>query len=289
MPDDAGMGTEQPVVREIEDLTAQWLSAVVGTDVDSFATERIGTGQMSLSYRVTLDRETGPGSVVVKVAATDPTSRATGVGLGAYEREVRFYREVAGRIGGPLARCDTALLDPAEGWFTLVLEDVSPATQGDQIDGCSVDQARIAMCELARVHAPVFGDPQLGATPWLNQESPLNQGLMAQLLPAFLDRYGERVPDAQREVCERLVASLDGWSADRRPPLGLVHGDYRLDNMLFGEPRSPRRFVVVDWQTVSWGPVMTDAAYFLGSGLAVEDRRAHEEALVRDYHEALVG
>jgi hypothetical protein len=244
---------------------------------------------MSLSYRVTLDRDTGPASVVVKVAATDPTSRATGVGLGAYEREVRFYQEIAERIGGPLARCDAALLDPAEGWFTLVLEDVSPASQGDQIAGCDVDQARIAMCELARVHAPVFGDPQLGATPWLNQESPLNQGLMAQLLPAFLDRYGDHVTDAQREVCERLVVSLDGWSADRRHPLGLVHGDYRLDNMLFGEPGSPRRFVVVDWQTVSWGPVMTDAAYFLGSGLAVEDRRAHEEALVREYHEALVG
>jgi hypothetical protein len=45
--------------------------------------------------------------------------------------------------------------------------------------------------------------------------------------------------------------------------------------------------VVVDWQTVGWGPVMTDAAYFLGGSLAVEDRRAHEQALVREYHDAL--
>ena len=33
---------------------------------------------------------------------------------------------------------------------------------------------------------------------------------------------------------------------------------------------------------------MTDAAYFLGGGLPVEDRRAHEEELVRDYHDALL-
>jgi len=42
-----------------------------------------------------------------------------------------------------------------------VLEDVAPARQGDQIDGCGVAEARLAMEALARVHAPVFGDPAL--------------------------------------------------------------------------------------------------------------------------------
>jgi len=279
------MDVDVPVVRTIEELTAGWLGAVMDREVASFTVERIGTGQMSLSHRVTLD---GGDSVVVKLAASDPTSRATGVGLGAYEREIRFYRELAPRIRGPVVRCHAALLDPAEGWFTIVLEDVAPALQGDQIAGCDVEQARLVMRELARLHAPVFADPQLGATPWLNQESPLGQALMGQLLPAFLERYGRRVTDAQREVCERLVASLDEWSAERRPPLGLVHGDYRLDNMLFGAPGSGREFAIVDWQTVSWGPAMTDASYFLGCSLSVEDRRAHEEALVREYHEQLL-
>ena len=44
---------------------------------------------------------------------------------------------------------------------------------------------------------------------------------------------------------------------------------------------------VVDWQTVSWGPAMVDAAYFIGSGLTIEDRRSSEEELVREYHEGL--
>src|SRR5213079_1040792 len=59
---------------------------------------------MSRSYRVALDyeggAESGPPTVVVKVAAEDETSRATGVQLGAYEREIRFYREVAPRARG---------------------------------------------------------------------------------------------------------------------------------------------------------------------------------------------
>ena len=51
---------------------------------------------------------------MLKTASADETSRATGVGLGVYEREVRFYRELAPRIGGPLAECHVAVIDPAE-------------------------------------------------------------------------------------------------------------------------------------------------------------------------------
>ena len=286
------MREEAAVLRRPDDVTGEWLSAALGTGpVSNFAIESIGTGQMSESRRIVIDYarggERGPGSVVLKTASEDESSRAAGVGLGVYDREVRFYRELAPRIGGPLPRCHVAAIDPNEGWFTLLLEDVAPATQGDQIAGCSVEDARLALAELARIHAPVFADPQLGATPWLNQENVLGQALLTQLLPVFLERYGDRVTPEHREVCSRFVASLDGWVADRRPPLGLVHGDYRLDNMLFGAGDAPRRFVVVDWQTVGWGPVMTDASYFLGSSLTVEDRRVNEEALIRGYWDAL--
>src|SRR5262249_47710369 len=37
-----------------------------------------------------------------------------------------------------------------------------------------------------------------------------------------------------------------------------------------------------------WGPPAFDAAYFLGAGLDVEDRRRNESALLRRYHQALV-
>jgi hypothetical protein len=286
------MGGDAEVLRRPEDLTSTWLADALGTGpIERFSVEPIGTGQMSESRRVVIDYapgpDSGPASVVLKTASADENSRAAGVGLGVYDREVRFYSELAPRIGGPLAECHLAVIDSQDGWFTLILEDVAPAVQGDQIAGCTVEQARLAIHELARLHAPVFADSQLGATPWLNQGNVLNQALLTQLLPAFLERYGERVASEHAEVCARFVASLDGWAADRRPPLGLVHGDYRLDNMLFGAGDAPRRFVAVDWQTVSWGPVMTDVAYFLGSSLSVEDRRENEHALVREYHEAL--
>ncbi len=286
------MAGEVPVLRGPQELTSAWLAAALGGGpIAGFTIEPIGTGQMSETRRVSVEyapgAQSGPASVVLKTASEDENSRSVGVRLGVYEREVCFYRELAPRVGGPLPQCHVAVIDPREGWFTLLLEDVAPAVQGDQIAGCSVAQARLAIQQLAELHAPVFADPQLGATPWLNQETVLTQALMTQLLATFLERYGERVAPEHREVCRRFIASLDGWVADRRPPLGLVHGDYRLDNMLFGAADATRRFAVVDWQTVSWGPAMTDVAYFLGGSLAVEDRRAHEQVLLREYYDAL--
>src|SRR4051812_50198400 len=94
---------------------------------------------MSRSYRVALDYEggadAGPATVVVKVAAADETSRATGVQLGAYEREIRFYRELAPRIGGPPPGCPLFLYDPPQGGVTPLPAGVSPPPPGDPIAG----------------------------------------------------------------------------------------------------------------------------------------------------------
>jgi len=286
------------LVRHAEDVNAEWLTSVfrktdtapAGASVTSFDVTPIGTGQMSQSYRFTLgwDGAVGPQSVVIKLAAADDTSRSTGIGLGIYEREIRFYQEVAPRVQGPVARCHLAVFDDSEGWFTLVLDDAAPALQGDQIAGCTVEEARLAMRELARLHAPVWEDPRLDEAEWLNQRPPINAEVAGQLLAGFLERYDPRIEPAHRVIVERFIARLDEWMDDRRRPFSIVHGDYRLDNMLFAGTGGATPLTVVDWQTVSWGPPLLDASYFLGAGLAVEERRATEEDLVRTYYEHLL-
>ncbi|WP_346425955.1 hypothetical protein [Williamsia sp. 1135] len=89
------------VIAVTEDLTTDWLTGVIGGGaVAAFETTRIGTGQMSESHRVSVryDDGDGPESVVLKIAASDETSRSTGVSLGLYEREVRFYADIAASI-----------------------------------------------------------------------------------------------------------------------------------------------------------------------------------------------
>src|SRR5271168_1216986 len=276
-----------------DELSTEWLSAQVNAPVSAFHVERIGTGQMSECYRVALEYDgdaQAPASVVLKVAASDPVSRQTGVALGLYEREVRFYTDVAPRLVGPIAPCYHASFDANAGTFALLLGDAGPAEVGNEIEGTSVERARLAVSELGRLHGPAIGDPALAGTAWLNREAPISQALLSQLYAGFVERYGNRIAPQHRAMCDRFVASFDAYvAADEQAggPKGLVHGDYRLDNMLFGLPGADRPLTVVDWQTVSWGPAMTDLAYFLGCALRTEDRRAQYDTLLRAYHEAL--
>ena len=259
--------------------------------MSSFETDRIGTGQMSECYRVALSYDgaaAGPSSVVLKVAASDPVSRQTGFALGLYEREVRFYAEVAPRLVGPIAPCYHASFDAEAQTFALLLGDAGPAEVGEEIEGTSVERARLAVSELGRLHGPAIGDPTLAGAAWLNRESPISQALLAQLYAGFTERYASRLAPRHREVCDRLIASFDTYvGAQAQGPQGLVHGDYRLDNMLFGTPDADRPLTVVDWQTVTWGPATTDLAYFMGCALTVERRRAHADELIACYHTAL--
>jgi Ecdysteroid kinase-like family len=285
------------VVERPADLTADWLTAAIGTGtITEFRVERIGTGQMSECYRVQLtyaDRGSGsggPDSVVLKVAATDPMSRQTGGSLGLYEREVSFYRDIAPRLRGPVAPCYHAAFDAGAGIFDVLLGDANPAVVGDEIRGATVAQAKLAVTELARLQGPLLGDTTLAEAPWLHRDTPVNQGLITALHAAFVDRYGDRIAPQHRMVCERLVGGFDAYLAEEAGEgriQGLVHGDYRLDNMLFGAVGADRALTVVDWQTVTWGPAMTDLAYFLGCALPVPERRTHYDELLQAYHAAL--
>ncbi|PRC62200.1 phosphotransferase, partial [Mycobacterium sp. ITM-2017-0098] len=66
------------------------------------------------------DGDSGPASVVLKVAAADPSSRQTGLAMGLYEREVRFYTDIAPALDGPVAPCFHAAYDPDTGAFDLL-------------------------------------------------------------------------------------------------------------------------------------------------------------------------
>src|ERR1700693_4564477 len=276
-----------------DELSTEWLSAQVNAPVSAFHAERIGTGQMSECYRVALEYDgdaQAPTSVVLKVAASDPVSRQTGVALGLYEREVRFYTDVAPRLVGPIAPCYHASFDANGGTFALLLGDAGPAKVGNEIEGTSVERARLAVSELGRLHGPAIGDPALAGAAWLHRQAPLGPAARAQPYAGFVERYGNRIAPQHRAVCDRFVASFDAYlAADEQAggPKGLVHGDYRLDNMLFGLPGADPPLAVVDWQTVTWGPAMTDLAYFLGCALPVAERRKHYDALLDGYHTAL--
>jgi hypothetical protein len=279
-------------------LTPAFFGTVVGAAVADVHQQRVGTGQVGMSVRCVLDyvggpRADRPSSVVVKLPSDDETSRATGIALRNYEREVGFYRELASTVAVRAPQCWYADWDPVGGGFVLVLEDLAPAEQGDQVAGCSVDAAALALGELAALHGPRWGDERLAAIEWLQRRLPEDtarlQGLYGACVEPFVARYGDRLDPSQVALARRFTTAIPAFMESSVGPFTVTHGDFRLDNLLFGTEAGGDPVAVVDWQTPGMGMGLADVSYFLGAGLLVEDRRRHERDLLEHYREALAG
>ncbi|MFU8814957.1 MAG: phosphotransferase [Pseudomonadales bacterium] len=285
-----------------QDITAGWLTERLregghaDADVRAFTAQRIGTGQIGMCIRYELDLPatdtTTPRSLVGKFPSDDPVSRATGVQLRNYLKEVRFYRELKARVGISTPRCYYAAIVDEGPEFLVLLEDLRPAVQGDQLQGCDAAVAEAAVLELVGLHGASWNDQSLRGVDWLGEPSKESREMLLSLyqtlLPGFLDRYGARLEADEADIIARVAQAPQGpLFASLQTPYSLVHVDYRLDNLLIDNRVRPPKIAVVDWQSITLGSPMSDVAYFLGAGLLPEHRRPVEEGIVRAYHRAL--
>jgi hypothetical protein len=275
-----------------EGLTNSWLSSVLQTEVKVGHTSRIGDGLVGMNIRLELASDGSvPGSMIAKLPSPDPTSRATGIALRNYEREVNFYLEIAPTVDIRVAHCYHAEWHADTGDFVLLMEDLAPARQGNQLTGCDRGQARTAVLELAKLHGPRWDDSTLDDVEWLSRRSPQDSLQLAMLwgmfLPGFMNTFGRYLSTEAVELIDRFGPRIAGWVDERDRPNTVTHGDYRLDNLMFGELADGATIAAVDWQTPGHGLGITDVSYFLGAGVLPDERRLIERELVDQYGQAL--
>ena len=147
------------------------------------------------------------------------------------------------------------------------MEDMADSVPGDQVAGCTVDQAAVALDELAELHAPLWGDPVLRTYDWLDRSTPDSRGMHRALLQTlwdgFRERYDDRLDPEVVELGEVFVTRLEAFLEHEPPAPTVQHGDYRLDNLLFGQTDGSPPVCVVDWQTVSLGAGLSDVVLLL--------------------------
>jgi hypothetical protein len=289
-------------------LTTEWLTsaltqngAIKSARVTSFDAKIIGAGAGFMGQlgqvRLTYDKpEPGaPLSLIAKFPAAAPENRGLAMFFRFYEREVRFYEQIADKVELRTPRCYFGAFDAATGDYVLLLEDLGPATVGDQLAGCKVEQAKLAIRELAKFHATWWNSPALDKLDWmpgLDAEwyiqavedgyaqawGPFAEFSKAYLTPELSDvglRYGKSI----RKVMTRFGSEL---------PATIVHGDYRLDNLFFASPQGGAEFAVIDWQISARGGGIFDVAYFLSGTLPEAERKARERDIVKLYHDTLI-
>lgn len=290
-----------PDIRRPGEIDAAWMTAMLqqaGIDavVRGLTSKSVGTGQIGDSVRFVLDYERrgedAPASVVGKFPAADDTSRATGIMLGNYLREVNFYRTLAAKALIHTPKAYMAETNADGGEFVLIMEDLAPAEQGDQLAGVTLDQARLVMGEAAKLHASHWGDDSLDDLPWVSGSkaappSAATPELVQGLWQGFKARYGQRLLPHWIEVGEVLAGQFGAVAALHDGPRCLTHNDFRPDNMMFATAAGGYPVTTLDWQSFAYGAGATDVAYFLAGALPAEVRRDHEDELLALYHARL--
>ena len=264
-------------------LDRDWLSEVLGAEVATVSLRRVGTGQVGTCYRLELTGEPGvPASLIAKLPTADPEARAW-LTL-AYRTEVHFYQDIAPTVAIRVPRCHYSAVSDDATVFTLLLEDAAPAEQGDQLAGCAPAQAEAAARNLAGLHGPRWCDPDLIGLSWLMRTGQM-EGAFSPAVEAFVGRFADRLAAEDRETLEEAAGVIDRWALARPERFGLVHGDYRLDNLMFSPGGT--QVTAVDWQTLCLGHPLRDVAYLLGTGMDPDQRAACEKDVVAAYHEEL--
>lgn len=288
------------------EVTREWLTAALreagvlpgGAAVIGIASTPIGEGvglmgslaRLALTYSSPCPH--APNSLIAKFSTTLAENRAVAMAFGIYAREVGFYQHVAPGLPGAAPRCYLARYDEATGDALLLLEDLHGYRLGDQVEGCGAAEAEALIDLLTPMHARYWGknlDPALSFVPQIDgpmQMEGFAAGCAAGWNPCA-ERFGHVIGPEILARRDRFIAAMPAMTRRMaQPPQTLVHGDLRLDNLMFGERPGQRPAMAIDW-IVSFSAGIHDLTYLMSQNLRTKDRRTHERRLVALYQQRL--
>ena len=283
-------------------ITPEWLTDELlaagtidaNTQVESIAGDTVGPGIgfMGEVGRITVSYTggTGPETMICKIPTQDANVRGLLAAARVFEREARFYEDVAPALDVvPQAYAVAADYDNDD--FVLVLQDLGHLRVGDQAAGVTEKDAHAAMRAAARLHAKYWQNSALDAIGWMPMANSdgmkIGREVYQASLPGFLQVFAHAVDADMVPVMERFGDNvhqlLDRIAA---MPNTVAHFDYRLDNLFFDDAAD--RVWMIDFQTSSKGGGAYDIGYFMSQSVPVDVRRRCENDLLHAYHDELV-
>ena len=250
--------------KDEEGRLADWLRTHVADFQGPLRLTPLAGGQSNPTYRL----DAGPHRWVLR-------RKPPGVLLAsahAVDREYRVMAALAGH-GVPVPVMRGLCEDPAVIGSTFVVMDhvhgrvfVDPALPG--LDPAERGAVFAAMADaLAAIHRVDVAAAGLSG-----------HGRPQQYLSRQIERWTRQYRASETERLPAMEA-LIGWLPAHLPagldehPGALVHGDFRLDNLIF-HPTEPRVLAVIDWELSTLGHPWADLAYHLMAWrLAPEDFR----------------
>jgi hypothetical protein len=276
-----------------DDLTAEWLSRALGTDVESVQTDEIvwGTATKVLIDVHFVDRDAEiPAALCVK-GGFDERLRGLGEANDAYRLEARFFGEIAAKLPVALPRTYYCGVDDHTAQGVVIMEDLRSRKGrfGEPCEPATPDEVASGLEMQAQWHAASWGTAT-SLAPWLSVGSSSVRSAANMLLSeGFWDHHraqpeSPQVP-ASLDHRARILRAFEAlWAYEDAHEGALAHGDAHLGNTHIS---SAGKVTFIDWQGVCIAPWSYDVAYFITGALTVDDRRAYERDLLGHYRETL--
>jgi aminoglycoside phosphotransferase (APT) family kinase protein len=271
----------------IDQVTAEWVRHATGLAVTDIEYEIIGVGLgvSSSVYRLRLQGENVPETLVLKLQALDEAAVFTSSMLHMYEREVHFFDELATRSPIRVPKGYGAAVSDDGTHYYLFMEDMGGHRAVDQNLGMDLADAERAVDALAGWHAEFWGD----AERYVESRAALSIGddIYHGVLPLVFGEGWAKV-QAEMEVHPTVAEVAPRWTeklpdmltALSTSPTTVLHGDYRADNIFFDDNNE---VVLLDFQITGLGTPAYDLAYFITQSLLPDVAAANERTLFDRY------
>ncbi len=274
-------------IDEAHDIDSAWLSEALGetVEVTRSTTAAVGVGLLASVHRVEL---LDGRCLYVKLPSSDPRTRSIAQHFGYYAREAGTYRTLLANTDLRTPRC-RAVVDSGHGPI-VILDELADHAAADQLVGSDASQAFAAADLLGDLHARFWNAPVLAVCTWLPGPSDaaitMYQHLFATTWPSFCTLMADVVPGEHLRAAEEVIEVFPRvCAAFAQAPRTLVHGDFRLDNLLFD---SNGNASVLDWQLAAWGRGAYDLAFFASGSIGDDIVAELEPQLVKRYHARLL-
>jgi hypothetical protein len=278
--------TDIPV--EVSDVTASWLTEVLGRTVTSVEVVDRHSGTTGRARLLGRDEHGHAVPLFVKLPPFDERQRrfVDAVGLGV--AEARFYRDLAERVPVRVPEVAFAAFD-ASGRYVMVLEDLvasgcrfpSPSDGADEV----VAVVDSLVDEFARLHGAYWEDPLLrGELSWLRDGARQAFEGGGRYIGRAVEQFADAMPPVFRRLGELYVEHTHAFARlYGEGPLTLVHGDPHFGNLFVDRGRTG----FFDWAMAMCRTGMWDVAYVLVNSVPTEVRRAHETRWLDRYRSEL--
>ncbi|MBK8196963.1 MAG: phosphotransferase [Acidobacteria bacterium] len=282
-------------------VTPAWLQSVfqhAGLDaprISIVGVEPIGHGNLSETVKANITYNANAAnaisSVVCKLTSAIPGAVDIAGMQDVYAREVAVYQLFGSAPPLNVPRAYLASASPDGRALNLVLEDLSRRTSlGNQIKGCSPAEAAAVVEQFAKLHAKYWKDPAIQSAGWLLKRKD-NAAHTDETFRAgaaiFRQRFEGRMDARHLDGMDRFLGHAADWTRRKTGTETLVHGEARVDNVLFEQSEAGLAAWLIDWQFADLGSPMFDTAYFLAGSLASDQRKACERDLIARHQSAI--